>query len=140
MEIKNIATYVLSNVVRSVIGGNLVIEILNTLNKSDKLTDEKIEKAYLSLKTTSTLINELQADLEQKKEIIIKLKKDYEHYSKLSLIEKENIEPMLKELTKTINKGKGRERFISFAISIIAGLILFGLGFWLSPIITNFMQ
>jgi len=116
---------------------SIAVDIFDELKKSNNLTNEKIDKAYQSLKDTSTLIDDLQKDLIEKTEMVSKLKEDYEHYSKLSEIEKENIKPILIELSKTVDKGKGRERWISFAINIIAGILLFILGVWLSPKITK---
>lgn len=113
------------------------VDVFDELNKSNNITNEKIDKAFNSLKETSILLEELQKDLTERTEMVSKLKNDYEHYSKLSEIEKENIKPILLELSKTVNKGKGRERWISFAINIIAGILLFILGVWLSPKVTG---
>jgi len=39
-----------------------------------------------------------------------------------------------------LSKGKGTERWVSFAINIVAGVILFALGIWLGPKLTDLLS
>lgn len=112
-------------------------DIFNDLQESKKSINEKIEKAYNSLKETSVLIEDLQNDLTERTEKVKQLRDGYERYSKLAEIEEDKIKPLLIELDKTVNKGKSIERWVSFGINIIAGIILFVLGFWLGPKISE---
>jgi len=112
-------------------------DIFNDLQESKKSVNEKIDKAYNSLKDTSDLIEDLQKDLTDRTEKIKQLRDEYERYSKLAEIEEEKIKPLLIELDKTLNKGKNIERWISFGINVIAGIILFVLGIWLGPKISE---
>ncbi|MDZ7897537.1 MAG: hypothetical protein U5N85_05860 [Arcicella sp.] len=70
-------------------------------------------------------------------EKVKQLRDEYERYSKLAEIGEEKIKPLLIELDKTVNKGKNIERWVSFGINIIAGIILFMLGIWLGPKISK---
>jgi len=108
-------------------------DIFKDLNESKKTINEKIEKAYLSLKETSDLIEDLQKDLTNRTEKVKTIRDEYERYSKLAEIEEEKIRPLLIELDKTVNKGRGLERWVSFGINIIAGILIFSLGIWLGP-------
>lgn len=112
-------------------------DIFNDLNESKKSINEKIEKAYSSLKDTSDLIEDLQKDLTDRTEKVKQLRDEYERYSKLAEIEEDKIKPLLIELDKTVSKGKNIERWVSFGINIIAGIILFVLGVWLGPKISE---
>lgn len=132
-----ITTSILKAMLNSLPISSSLLEIFKEINRSNNLTSEKIEKAYKSLHETSSLIDDLQKDLNAKVEMVTKLKSDYEHYSKLAELEEAKIKPLLNELSKTIDKGKGRERWINFAISLIVGFLLFVLGIWLSPKITD---
>jgi len=112
-------------------------DIFSDLQQSKKSINEKIDKAYNSLKDTSDLIEDLQRDLSDRTEKVKQLRDEYERYSKLAEIEEEKIKPLLIELDKTVNKWKGIERWFSFGINIIAGIILFELGIWLGPKISE---
>lgn len=111
--------------------------IIKDLTKSKKSIDEKIEKALSSLNETSELINELETDLSNRVNKLNELKTTYERYSKLAEIEEEKIKPLMEQLEMTMGKGRNLERFVSFGINILAGLLLFVLGIWASPHVKN---
>jgi hypothetical protein len=58
----------------------------------------------------------------------------------LADIEEEKLRPLLIELDKAVNKEKGTERWVTFAINIVAGVILFALGIWLGPKLTDLLS
>ena len=115
-------------------------DIFNDLSSSKRDINEKIEKAYISLKDTSNLIEDLQKDLSERTEKVKSLMEKYEDYSKLADIEEEKVRPLLMELNKAVSSGKNTERIVSFIINVIAGLLLFVLGIWLAPIITEWLK
>lgn len=115
-------------------------DILNDLKKSKQDVNEKINKAYDSLKETSALVDELQKDLTGRTDQVKRLSDEYERYSKLAEIEQEKIQPLLIELDKAVNKGKYQERWMGFAINIISGIIIFLLGMWLGPKIDKLLN
>jgi len=120
-------------------GGQLHSIILD-LTQSKKSIDQKIEKALTSLNETSELINELETDLSNRVKKLNELKTTYERYSKLAEIEEEKVKPLMEQLEMTMGKGKNFERAVSFGINILAGLILFFLGIWASPYVTDWFK
>lgn len=105
-------------------------DIFYELQKSNKDINTKIDRAYLSLKETSELINELQTNLTERTDKVKKLKDEYDRYSNLASIEESKIKPLLIQLDQTMSKGKKFERWVSFLINLAAGIIFFFLGVW----------
>ena len=116
-----------------------LFDILSEINKSNDSMNMKIENAYNSLRETTDLINDLENDLTNRTENITKLKTEYEKYANLAKIEESEAKALINQLESTFNKGKNKERVISIIISLGCGLIIFLLGIWVSPTITNFL-
>jgi septal ring factor EnvC (AmiA/AmiB activator) len=112
-------------------------DIIKGLNESKKNINEKIDKAYQSLKDTSDLVEDLQKELKDRTERVKSLKEEYERYSELAEIEESKAKALLTEINRTVNKGKNQERLIGFFLNIMGGVIIFILGIWLGPKITN---
>jgi multidrug resistance efflux pump len=110
--------------------------LFKQLDDSKKTINAKIEQSYTSLKEASQLIDELQEDLASRTEKMKILQEEYERYSELASIEEEKARPLLLQMDKSFAKGKNKERWVSFGINILAGMILFILGIWLGPKIT----
>jgi uncharacterized coiled-coil DUF342 family protein len=110
-----------------------IYDLFKELSESKKSVNQKIEKAYNSLRETSSLIDELQMELNERTERVKELKESYEKYAKLAQIEEDKVKPLLDEIEKTVGKGKGKERLWSLLISLIVGIIIFILGIWLGP-------
>jgi len=132
---RNITRMILRTI--PLIPGPEIYDIFVDLKQGKKSINEKIEKAYISLKDTSELISDLENDLIERTEKVKDLKEKYEEYSKLTEIEEEKIQPLLNQLEKTVGKGKIAERIISFFINLTAGVLIFILGIWVSPKIKN---
>lgn len=113
--------------------GPEIYDLFIDLKKGSKDIDEKINRAHESLKETSTLIDDLEADLKERTSKIKELKEKYEEYSELAGLEEEKVRPILDQLEKAAGKGKVTERIMSFIINLIAGLVIFILGAWLGP-------
>jgi len=116
-----------------IIPGPEIYDIFIDVRKGDKSINEKIDKAYESLKETSQLIDGLEKELIERTDKVRDLKTKYEEYAKLAEIEEDKIQPLLSQLEKTMGKGKLAERIISFLINITAGVLLFIAGIWLGP-------
>ena len=110
-----------------------IYDLFKELSESKKSVNQKIEKAYNSLRETSSLIDELQMDLNERTERVKELKESYEKYAKLAQIEEDKVKPLLDEIEITVGKGKGKERLWSLLINLVAGIIIFILGIWLGP-------
>lgn len=115
------------------IPGPELYDIFDELKKSNKSIDDKIEKAYSSLKNTAELVEELQVELSDRTSKVKELREKYEHYNKLAEVEQDKAKAFLTELSETVNKNRGKERLIAFLISFIAGLIIFFIGIFVSP-------
>lgn len=112
-------------------------DLIVDLKRSRTSLDEKIEEASESLKQTSELINEIEQILQERTMNLERLKTEVERYSQLADIEGEKAKALVEQLELALNKGKGQERWVNFAISIIAGLILFVFGVFASPKLTE---
>ncbi|WP_282035018.1 hypothetical protein [Metabacillus indicus] len=115
-------------------------ELTKVLEKNRTDLDEKIELAHHSLENTSNVLKELEEILTKNTEDLTKLKSDYERLSALTEIEENKAQAILSEITHTVNKGKTKERWIAVFISLITGFIIFILGIWLGPIITDSLK
>ena len=107
--------------------------LLEDLTESEESFGRKIDRAYESLQDTSRLIERLEQKLRLKISAVESLKSDLDRYTQLSEIEKPKVEALLRQLDKSVNKGKGWERVMSFFINLGAGLLLFIFGIWASP-------
>lgn len=116
-------------------------EISKTLEKNRTDLDTKIEIAHNSLENTSNVLKELEEVLVQNTKSLEGMKTEYERLSKLTEIEEEeDAKALLDEVAVTINKGKTKERWITAITSLVISLIIFVLGIWLGPIITDWLR
>lgn len=121
-----------------------LLEALKELERSDTTIDIKIQKVNESLQETSQIIKELESELIERSKNLELLQLEYEKYSKLAEIEKEKAAALLAQVDHSVNKGKKTERWTSFWISsisgIVTGLIIFILGIIFSPLLTEFFS
>jgi hypothetical protein len=111
--------------------------LLEDLTENEKSFSRKIDQAYESLQDTSNLLNRLESELKINMEQVTKLRGEYERYSNLAKIEEDKARALLNQLDVSLNKGKTSERVIAFGINILAGTILFIVGIWAGPYITE---
>lgn len=109
--------------------------IIQELKESRFELDVKIAQAHKSLLETVELIHDLEDALKESTNNLNLLRQEYDRYSELAGIEEEKAKIVLGEVSKTLGKGKGRERLERLIISLIAGLIVFVLGIVLGPTI-----
>ncbi len=112
--------------------------LLEDLTENEKSFARKIDQAYQSLQDTSNLIQRLETELDWKLKQVHKLKEEHERYSSLAKVEEDKARALLKQLDISLNKGKVSERFIAFAINILAGLIMFVIGILAGPYVISF--
>lgn len=122
-----------------IIPGPELYDIIEDLKKSRSSIDAKINQAYDSLKETSSLIHQLESELNERTEKVTKLRDEYKRYSELAALEEEKAESIIKQLEISLGKGKNAERWISFIINIIAGIILFIFGICAGPYLTKLL-
>ena len=115
------------------IPGPELYDLLNDLNKSRTSLDEKVTKAYESLKETSQLISELEDGLKERVSKVEKLKEEYDRYSELAEVEEQKAGALIKQLEISLGKGKTKDIVVSLLLNLFAGLIIFVLGIFASP-------
>ncbi|MEK4150001.1 hypothetical protein NST02_23440 [Robertmurraya sp. FSL W8-0741] len=120
--------------------GEPILDLLDELKRSRNSIDQKIQKVHESLHETSTVIKELESELTTRTENLKILQSEYERYSTLNEIEEEKANALLSQVEHSLGKDKKSERWISFLISTVSGLLIFLAGLLLSPILTPFIS
>ncbi|MEO2214574.1 hypothetical protein ABGV40_27260 [Paenibacillus amylolyticus] len=113
------------------------MELVREMRNSNYELDEKIDKAFESLKDTSILLEELQEAIKEKTETVNYLKEEYDRFSDLSALKQKDADVMLAQLEVFANKGRPKERWAGFWISIVSGLIIFAIGIIVGPWLTG---
>jgi ABC-type transporter Mla subunit MlaD len=116
-----------------------ILDLLKDLAKQRTQFDKKIARASEALRETSSLLSELEAGLEERVEKLEEVRAQYEQYSKLAQVEEQKAHALLQQIELTVAKGRGKERFISLALNLIAGLIVFVLGVYFGPKLTEWL-
>ena len=81
------------------------------------------------------MVAELQSSIQAEVNRVDSMKEEYEHYKGLASIEEKQARALMEQLQDSLSQGRGRERLVALAINIVAGLVIFILGVWLSPLI-----
>ncbi|MGR5498584.1 hypothetical protein [Vibrio diabolicus] len=113
--------------------------LLEDLTESEESFARKIDEAHSSLQNTAHLVERLEVELSTKLDRVSKLKVEHERYSQLAKLEEDKSRAILNQLDISLNKGKRSERVIAFFINLAAGVILFVLGIWLGPYVTEWL-
>jgi len=116
---------------------NDILVLVAKVNSSERDLDRQVEEAVEALTTSTELISNLETSLEARSRKLSELKAEYERVSKLAELTKLQGEAVAKTLEQALGKGQRRERWIAFGINIIAGLIIFVLGVFLSDWVQN---
>ncbi|REK71985.1 hypothetical protein [Paenibacillus paeoniae] len=113
------------------------MELVREFRNSNYELDEKIDKAFESLKDTSILLEELQEAVTEKTEKVKFLRNEYDRFSKLSELKEEEVKVLLTQFELTLNKGRPKELWAGFWISTVSGLIIFVIGIIVGPYLTK---
>lgn len=126
---------VLHLVLRTIPGvpGPELYDIVRDLQRSRGDLNDKVNRAATSLREASQLVADLQGELTKKLDQVQKLKSEYEGYHQLATVEQEKAKALIQQMQKALGAGQSRERWIALAINLLAGIIDFVLGVWLSP-------
>jgi hypothetical protein len=119
--------------------GPEVYDLLRQVKRAQGDIDEQVQEALDGIKKTSELVGRLESSLKDRAEKLQRLRNEHERYSELAQIEGKKAEALMAQLEATLGKNLGRERWIAFAINIIAGLILFILGVALSDQLKQYL-
>jgi len=109
-----------------------ILSLIYRVNSSQKDLDKQVEEAVEALTTSTNLISQLEDSLEARAAKLNELQSEYERISNLAKLTEEQGEAVAKTLEQTLGKGQVRERWIAFAINVVAGLIIFVLGVFAS--------
>jgi hypothetical protein len=111
--------------------------LLKDISTSRTDLNDKISRAQLSLTETSKLIEELEYGLKDRITKLNILKKEYEKYSQLAEVEEQKAKVIIQQIELAIGRNKGKERIISLFLNLLAGIIVFMLGVFLSPYLSK---
>ena len=113
--------------------GPEIYDLLKNLQRSRGELGQKVNQAASALENASALVAELEGELSTKVGQVEKLKAEYERYQQLATVEEGKAKALIDQLQQTFGAERSRERWITLAINLVAGIIVFVLGVWLSP-------
>lgn len=113
--------------------GPEIYDLLKDLQRSRGELGQKVNRAAAALEDASTLVAELDGELTTKVGQVEKLKAEYDRYQQLATVEEGKAKALIEQLQLTVGAGRSRERWIALALNLVAGIIVFVLGVWLSP-------
>lgn len=116
-----------------VLPGPEIYDLVKNLQHSRGELDQKVRRAATALQDASTLVAELQSELTERVDQVQKLKVEYERYQQLATTEEQKARALIDQLQQALGAGRSRERWIALAINLVAGIIVFVMGVWLSP-------
>ena len=116
-----------------ILPGREIYDLLKDLQTSRTELGEKVTRVATALENASKLVAELEAELATKVEQVDRLKTEYERYQQLATLEEGKAKALIEQLQLIIGAGRPRERWIALVINIVADIIVFILGVWLSP-------
>jgi len=116
-----------------VLPGPEIYDLLKDLQRSRDDLGRKVKRAASALEDAATLVAELEGELKTKVGQVEKLKAEYERYQQLATLEEDKAKALIEQLQQTLGAGRSRERWVALAINLVAGIIVFVLGVWLSP-------
>lgn len=134
--IKKVLNAVEESLTLKIVGVDLS-KLTQNIKSSRTELGEKVRTTMEALESASSLVTELQEELTERNKSVIKLKKQYEEFNQLVQVEEKAAHTLIKEMEKTISKGKVKDRIINTAISLATGLIIFILGIYFGPMITE---
>ncbi|WPD23158.1 MAG: hypothetical protein SD837_01070 [Candidatus Electrothrix scaldis] len=102
--------------------------------------EEKAELAVNALKEATAFVSELEKSINVEIKKVTSLKEEYEKYQNLASISEEQSKALIKQLEYYQDQGKGKERLIALLINIVAGVLVFILGVFLSPFLTSLIK
>lgn len=109
-----------------------ILSLVYRVNFAQRDLDKQVEEAVNALTNSTNLISSLEQSLEERAKKLSELKAEYERVSSLAEITEEQGAAVARTLERALGKGQVRERWIAFAINVLAGLIIFVLGVFAS--------
>lgn len=137
----HVGKHFLNVFVRSIplLPGSELLAIIEDLKRSRSSIDEKINKAYESLKSTSQLIQELEQDMEGRTQQIMRLKTEYEKYAQVAAINEEEAGQMIQEYVPVTTMASRWNPWVKGLFFGCMAMAIFALGVWLHPHVLNLL-
>lgn len=105
-----------------------VYDLIRSVRRSQDDIDKQVQDAVDALSRSSSLIENLEKTLAERAAKLKELKAESDRVSQLASLSAEQGEAVAKSFEAVLGKSQGRERWISFLINVIAGLLLFLIG------------
>ena len=115
-----------------VLPGPELYDLVVQIRRSQTDVDAQVSEALESIQRTSTLVTQLEKSLTERAAKLKELQKQHDHLSQLTSIEAEKATALLRQVEETVGKHRAKEHAIGFGLHILAGIVLFVLGIFLS--------
>jgi hypothetical protein len=119
--------------------GQVLLDLFEGLRRERTTLDEKIAHITTALREASSLTDELERMVKDRTANLEVLRSEVERYSRLSEIEEEKARPLLMQVGNVFKEGQATERWVSLAINLLAGILVFLLGVVVSPMLTRWL-
>ena len=107
-------------------------DLIRSVRRTESDLDDRVRAAFDSLSESSQLIDSLGEMLAERQKKLVALREEYDRISQLSTLTADQADAVADSLQRVIGKSAVRERLYSFAINIVAGLLLFVVGVFAS--------
>lgn len=119
--------------------GPELFDLVDDLRKTRTTLDQKVEQSYTSLRETSKVISELEQSLEDRASQLDELRQEHERLSALAEVEEDKAAALITQLERSLDRQSKRERWVGLALNLLAGLIIFVIGIFLSPLVRGWI-
>ena len=113
--------------------------VIDAIRTTETDIDNDVDSAIQAMRRSSELIASLERRLAERSALLEKLKSEHQRLTELSTITKEQTAALSEALSETIGSSNRRERFVSLAINLFAGLFVFVVGVILGPRLTHWL-
>lgn len=112
--------------------GPELVDLFKQITRSQRDVDDQVREALESIQRTADIVSTLDESLKDRAARLDDLRKQHHHLSQLTSIEAEKAAALLKQVETTVGKHRAREHALGFFLHILAGIVLFILGVFLS--------
>ena len=117
-----------ANLLGDVVVSEALFRLLTKRLRPQQDLEAQVEEAAEALRRASELTTDLQQVIGERTKQLQQLQVDLERYRQLAQIEQRKAAAVVEELGQFYHKSAGRERWVAFAINVVAGLLLLIIG------------
>jgi hypothetical protein len=92
--------------------------------------DRTIGEVIEALQDASTLVQELEADLQERTNELVRLQERHDSLTRLTAVEEEEARALLGEVEASVGRGRRRDYLVALLINVLTGAVFFALGLW----------